>query len=235
MIVYLLQENKVQPKFLFRSLASLRVNLKNMRIATTQKIKAEYDRRVQTNADAVDTLQANFSMWNQFEGPHFKQLKDPSDEALDRLHDINEQLQHFISQEHAGCDGGLDIAKECMNAINSISSLNYDRIRREKFPLTPEMLYEGLLKNLRDLKTMAVAEDSRREHWLTVDATDVVGEIHSHYRSGPDRFGCDPDAFARPTSSHKPHHWAVAVQKASLVPDALGFSCSFFWLLLLLL
>ena len=49
-----------EPKFLLRSLASLRVHLKYLRIATTHKIRTEYDGRVQRNLEAVEVLGANF-------------------------------------------------------------------------------------------------------------------------------------------------------------------------------
>ena len=40
-------DQDTEPKFLSRSLASLRIHLKELRVATTSKIQNEYERRVQ--------------------------------------------------------------------------------------------------------------------------------------------------------------------------------------------
>ena len=97
-----------------------------------------------------------------------------------------------------------------------------DKIRLEKFPLTPEVMFDGLVKNLHDLNAKADAEDNRRVHGLSTTAdTNVVDEVRTHHRYGPDKFGCDPDVFARAATCHKPHRWGDAVQKAGLVPGCL--------------
>ena len=46
------EKDAVEPKFLSRSLATLRVLLKNARLATSTKIQAEYEGRKQRNAKA---------------------------------------------------------------------------------------------------------------------------------------------------------------------------------------
>ena len=92
-----------------------------------------------------------------------------------------------------------------------------EKIRQDKFPLTPETIFEGLVRNLRDLKKTVDAEQKRREHWLSSTVGDA-DEVVQHGRvEGQDKYGCDPDAFARPTNLRKPANWAEAVQKASLV------------------
>ena len=61
------EDKNAEPKFLHRSLATLRVHLKNTRVATTKRIKDEYESRRQKNRDAIEVLEANFKMWNLVE------------------------------------------------------------------------------------------------------------------------------------------------------------------------
>ena len=210
------ENQDAEPKFLLRSLASLRVHLKHLRMATTQKIRTEYDGRVQRNLEAVEVLAANFKMWNHVGGPCFEYLKDPSEEALERAHEAKEFLIKLRDQPESG-DNTPAIASECIKAVDALASLNMETIRQDKFPLTPETIFEGLVRNLRDLKKTVDAEQKRREHWLSSTVGDV-DEVVQHGRvEGQDKYGCDPDAFARPTNLRKPTNWAEAVQKASLV------------------
>ena len=105
----------MEPVFVFKSLTCLRAELKHRRIATTRKIKAEYDRRVQNNLEAIETLQANFHMWKDVDGPHVVHLTDPSDEALDRVRAPKDSLIHFQLQEHIGCDSNVVVPNELVS------------------------------------------------------------------------------------------------------------------------
>jgi hypothetical protein len=210
------ENQETEPKILLRSLVSLRVHLKNLRIATTSKIRTEYDSRVQRNQEAVSVLEANFKMWNHVGGLCFEYLKDPSEEALDRAHEAKECLIKLRDQPESA-DNTPAIASECIKAVDALASLNLETIRRDKFPLTPETLFEGLVRNLHDLKKTVDAEEKRREHWLGSMAGDVEEVVQQTHVQGQDKYGCDPDAFARPAIFKKPRSWADAVQKAGLV------------------
>ncbi len=83
--------------------------------------------------------------------------------------------------------------------------------------MTPEALFEGLAKDLHDLKKVADAEEKHRDHWLNPATREVEEDIQQRRIQGQDRHGCDPDAFARPTDLKKPANWAEVVQRASFV------------------
>ena len=110
------EKDTVEPKFLSRSLATLRVLLKNARLATSQKIKAEYEGRKQRNAEACAVLEANFHMWRHVGGPRWDYLKDPSDEALHRAQDAKAHLIAIRDQQD-GADNAGTIASECIKAV----------------------------------------------------------------------------------------------------------------------
>ena len=51
-------DQEQEPRFVWRSAATLRVELKGMRVATTKKIRAEREARAKANGDAIDVDQA---------------------------------------------------------------------------------------------------------------------------------------------------------------------------------
>ena len=195
--------------------------MKNTRVATTKRIKDEYERRKDKNREAVEVLEANFQLWTLVKGPCVEYLTEPSDEALDLAHEAKELLLRIRAQEDAP-DNAAQIANDMIKAVDTLASLNFERIRKENFPMTPETLFEGFVKNMKELHSerKLVAEASRRQNWLSAGAAEEEedeGSIANFARTGADRFGCDPDAFSRPTSKQKPKGFATAVLKASLV------------------
>ena len=114
----------MEPIFVFKSLTCLRAELKHMRIATTQKIKAEYDRRLQNNLDAIETLRANFHIWKDVDGPHVVHLRDPSDEALDQVRESKDSLIQFLLQEQSSFEGGVVVSNEFVNRVDLLFNLS---------------------------------------------------------------------------------------------------------------
>ena len=208
------------PRFLFRNLAMLKLHLKNTRVATTQRIKDEYDRRKRLNQEAIAVLQLNSETWTLVHGPHVENLSDPSDEALDQAHKARDTLLNIQAAEDIP-NNMMQIIHGTIKAVDLFSSLNFHRIRVEQFPLTPESLFECLVQNMHDLHCDCKldAENLRRQTWLSsgIDLDDDTSRIMHVARSGPDRFGCDPDAFARPCNTKKPAGFSNAVVKASLI------------------
>ena len=79
-----------EPTFVCRSVATLRVQLREMRIATTAKIRTEYETRSQRNAEALAVLDANWKMWRHVGGVDLDFLQEPNEEALARAHEAKE-------------------------------------------------------------------------------------------------------------------------------------------------
>ena len=86
-------------------------------------------------------------------------------------------------------------------------------------PDDPQMLFEGLVRNLKDLQKCTDAESRRREHWLSSECAEMDETFRQAAFARGDKFGCDPDVYSRPTNLRsKPLYWANTVQQASLVP-----------------
>ena len=77
------------------------MHLKNTRVATTKRIKDEYERRRDKNREAIAVLEANSQLWNLVGGPCVEYLAEPSEEALDRAHEAKELLLKIRAQEDA--------------------------------------------------------------------------------------------------------------------------------------
>ena len=213
------EDQGAEPKFLLRSLAMLRLHLKAARVATTQKIKQEYENRKQKNLEAIVVLEANFKMWNLVNGPCPEHLKDPSEESLYYANEAKQHLERIRDEQRDTPDNTAAIAGECVRAVEALASLQMESIRRERFPMTPQMLFEGLVRNLKDLQKCADAESRRRDHWLSSEGAEMDETIRPAAFTYGDKFGCDPDVYSRPTNSRsKPMYWANTVQQASLVP-----------------
>jgi len=216
------EDKGAEPKFLHRSIATLKVHLKHTRVATTKRIKDEYERRRDKNREVIKVLEANSQLWNMVGGPCVEYLAEPSEEALDRAHEAKELLLKIRAQEDPP-DNAAQIAHDMIKAVNALTSLDFERIRVEKFPMTPETLFEGFVNNMKELHSerKLAAEDLRRQKWLSTRTGEEYRDdedcITNLARAGADKFGCDPDAFSRPSSRQKPKGFANAVRKASLV------------------
>jgi hypothetical protein len=209
-----------EPKFVCRSVATLRVQLREMRIATTAKIRTEHETRSQRNAEAVAVLDANWKMWRHVGGVDLDFLQEPNEEALARAHEAKDTLIKLKESHADAADNTGAIADELIKAVNTLSSLDFEAIRRDKFPLTPETIFDSLVQHMNHSKQKLRAEQKRREDWLKSPSAgaDEDGEVSVPAAGAHgDIFGCDPDAFARPQNNFRPHGWKEAVLNAGLV------------------
>ena len=89
-----------------RSLACLRMELCEARIASSEKLRKEWNKRLENNSMAVDRLQENRALWLRAGGPEPEDLATPT--AL-HLEDVAKALGtlHAMLEKH-GPAGGLD-------------------------------------------------------------------------------------------------------------------------------
>ena len=57
-----------EAKMICKSLAALRMELCHSRLATTQRLRQEHDKRLENNSLAVDRIQENRDLWFQANG-----------------------------------------------------------------------------------------------------------------------------------------------------------------------
>ncbi len=93
-------------RMICRSLACLRMELCNTRIASSQKLRQEWDKRLETNALAVDRLQENRELWLRAGGPEPEQLASPTEIDMEEVSKTLCTLAAML--ERHGPTGGLD-------------------------------------------------------------------------------------------------------------------------------
>ena len=125
------EDKTVQPKFMLRSLATLRVFLKNTRIATSQRIRNEYERRLLMNQEVVEVLRSNCQLWTLVDGPCVEYLSEPSEEALDRANGAKARLLLMRTQDAIPVSAA-QIIDEMIRAVNTLVSADFERIRIEQ-------------------------------------------------------------------------------------------------------
>ena len=97
----------------------MRMELCHSRLATTQRLRQEHDKRLENNALAVDRLQENRDLWFQAGGCDPDLLKMPTEllmgHANKTVHTLNKMLQVH------GPGGGLDsFVEDISNAVRRL-------------------------------------------------------------------------------------------------------------------
>ena len=131
-------DKSVEPKFVARTLVGMKIELQHMRLATTAKLKQEYELRLQRNEEACAVLLSNLQLWaGVVHGPCPESLLRPTAELLKQTKAAGEVLER-LAIEYKDAGGGTGIyATECKKAVDSLRSVSFEAIREEKFHLTP--------------------------------------------------------------------------------------------------
>ena len=127
-----------------------------------------------------------------------------------------DMLQRMLDEQQNYKDGFDSFAQECIRAVGTLKLLEWDAIRRERFPLTPSGLFAELVNNAETLLTRQADEAERRQEWLAADQQEEEGGDVVVIPSRADKFGCDPDRFTKKTG-RKPANFARAVKIAGWV------------------
>ena len=102
-------------RMICRSLACLRMELYNARIASSQKLRQEWDKRLENNSLAVDRLQENRELWLCAGGPDPEQLATPTEIDMEEVSKTLGTLAAML--EMHGPTGGLDSFVEEIKAL----------------------------------------------------------------------------------------------------------------------
>ena len=122
-------------RMICRSLACLRMELCSTRLASSQKLRQEWDKRLENNAEAVDRLQENRELWLRAGGPDPEQLASPT---APHMEEVSKTLACLSAMEEKhGPTGGLDSFIEEIKARLAHARLCFDArayIARALFP-----------------------------------------------------------------------------------------------------
>ena len=93
--------------------------------------------------------------------------------------------------------------------------MDWSAIHAEKYWVTPEVVFEGMVLNAESLMRKQADEERRRLAWLQREIVDTDESVTLRVQKG-DAYNCNPDRFKDKTG-RLPHGWKKAVQTASWV------------------
>ena len=113
------EDQTVDAKLICRSVACIRMELCTARLATSQKLRQEWDKRLENNSLSVHRIQANRDIWLRAGGCDPEVLNTPTEihlEAVARtVNTLNAMLEKY------GPRGGLDsFVEEIQNATSML-------------------------------------------------------------------------------------------------------------------
>jgi hypothetical protein len=100
------EDRSKEVKLVCRSAACTRLELHAARLATSTKLRAEWDRRLEKNSAAADVLNSNRRLWLQAGGKEPDTFVSPTEASIDHCHKTFEVLQTMLQKY--GPQGGLD-------------------------------------------------------------------------------------------------------------------------------
>ena len=88
-------------------------------------------------------------------------------------------------------DGLSEFAQEISQAVATLSSVEWEDIRKEKFSLTPPALYTDLVRTAESLISRKAAETTRRQKWLAAEVAPDQDRQVPISASTTDKYGID--------------------------------------------
>ncbi len=113
------EDQTIDAKLICRSVACIRMELCTARLATSQKLRQEWDKRLENNSLAVDRIQENRDLWLHAGGCDPEVLNTPTEIHLEvvarTVNTLNAMLEKY------GPCGGLDsFVEEIQNAVQML-------------------------------------------------------------------------------------------------------------------
>ncbi len=130
------EEDKTKEvKLICRSMAVTRMELHQARLASSAKLRAEWDRRLDKNAVAVDVLNTNRQLWLKADGPDPENLGNPTESLLEHCAKTVGVLQAMLAKH--GPRGGLDsfVQDHIIAIYYNITGIHQHDIRTSRRPL----------------------------------------------------------------------------------------------------
>ena len=207
-----------------RSLALVKIELSQNKVASTSKLRREFEKRAAANAEATTILHNNHHLWKSVGGPWPDDLFRPSPSDLEKAQQCCEVLEHMTEVDDR--DGLSEFTAEITKAVGMLKSVEWESIRRDKFSLTPAALFTDLVRTAESLISRQAAEIIRRQEWLSAVVEPEVDRAVPIVASSADKYGVDLEEF-KMKSGRKPKKWKETVKIAewTRLQDAHG--CAF--------
>ena len=154
-------DKTVAVKLVCRTLLALKMELQNSRVASTERLRREWERRLEDNAIAVASLTKTAYWWEYVDGPDVELLWEPTPVLLADAQRCAAALSRMV-EEHKPQDGTEELVEEIVRAVGSLKLVSWDAIYSERFSLTPYELFRRMVGNAEMHLTRRDAEAERR-------------------------------------------------------------------------
>ena len=148
-------------KIVCRSLLALKMELQQNRVASTDKLRREWERRLEENATAAVSLSKNVYWWGHVDGPDPALLYEPTPVQLAEAQRCAAALQRMV-EEHKPTDGTDTLVAEITRAATALKVVSWESIYADRFYLTPYEMFQDMVKSAEVRITRHDAEAERR-------------------------------------------------------------------------
>ena len=120
-------DKTVAVKLVCRTLVALKMELQNSRVASTDKLRREWERRLEENSTAVASLSKTTYWWEHADGPDIELLRNPTQVVLAEAQRCAAALSRMV-EEHKPQDGTDTLVDEVVRAVGSLKLVMRDPI-----------------------------------------------------------------------------------------------------------
>ena len=168
-------DKTVAEKLVCRSLLPLKMELQQSRVSSTEKLRLEFERRLEDNASAVASLTKNAYWWSHVDGPDVELLREPTPVILAEAQQSATALTRMVD-DHKPTDGTDVLVGEIARAVSALKVVSFDSIYADRFSLTPYELYQDMVRNVEMHLARRDAEAERRRARLGPAGTENEDE-----------------------------------------------------------
>ena len=102
------KDKKQPPKVLKRSLAVLRIEFSEKKLATSAALRGEYENRASNNIRGSEILKKHQVLWTHVGGPMPDDCMNPDNSIIDKARECAQVLQRMTEGDQQAPDGLLD-------------------------------------------------------------------------------------------------------------------------------
>ncbi len=184
------------------------------RMATTAKLRHEFDKRTDNNFQATEVLRNNEKLWKEMGGPNPDELFDPSYQSLGEAQLAANKLQIILDKGGKDRDQLAQCAEEIVEAVSQIRLTGWEAIYRERFSITPMAAWDAIVRNTEALIGRRDRESEMRRKRLAEPQRERRDGDQPDEQSEADIFGTDFGKFEN-IVGQRPFGWNKAVSRAS--------------------
>jgi hypothetical protein len=154
-------DKNVDVKLKCCSLLALKMELATSRIPNIDKLRREWERRLEDNSTAVASLSKNVYWWGHVDGTDPVLLYEPTPVLLAEAQECAAALTRMV-EFNQFTDGTETLVEEIGRAVNSLKVVSWDSIHADRYSMTPYELFQDMVRSAEVRIARHDAEAERR-------------------------------------------------------------------------